>query len=707
MNAMMLACCDEIVKPSSNGEFWIAGILAVGVGFLFVKVVARRKWMLYGGILLALFGFAVYMWPEVFDGQGESRGILAAVSKSFSAFYPSRGGFENEFQWSSWYWLYHTLAIIYVTMILVALFAGEFLNWTLIFLRKSLRLMRFKVPINVFWGYSEEAKALAQGLDDGRDSVVFVMPESKRLWLGLDEDEDVHAVAKAGWKWVTGAPSARNWLSFEKQHFFVGPDGHANVVEAQRLIRHLIDSNFRGRMPIYVRLWPEAEDDAIYKWVDKWNNELDKIHSDIEVIAVREESIVSRKFLVEHPMLDCPDIGIDPTTASVSDAFKLLLVGFGVQGERLLGDMICDAQYLDVNGKPVKISVDVVDKDPATFGRFQGRCQEACSRYNIDFRTYDARSAAFWDWLREDWRPKYNRIVVCTQDDIINLELANEIANWFAQTYRSRKEDLKKTIFARVRRSSLVSVLSDGIDTYQLFGDIQDTYSSQWLLKDKWDEGAIFVNGVYNVDDTPKWSSKVDWYKTLEKSRGKGYWRKQTTFNKESSRASFLHIRNLLRLMGYDVWPSRPSDEEIKKKELREITEGQIGELKAYLQNEKYRHRLAASEHMRWMAFHLVRGWKKWDPTEEELKKMADGGDGGKKKVEPNSMKRVLLHANLVDFDELDEMDKRFNAVNAKNKQGRVDSMKKDDDIVLGLEAVFAAGFFVAKKEKRDNERAG
>ena len=107
---------------------------------------------------------------------------------------------------------------------------------------------------------------------------------------------------------------------------------------------------------------------------------------------------------------------------------------------------------------------------------------------------------------------------------------------------------------------------------------------------------------------------------------------------------------------------------------------------------------LAASEHMRWMAFHLVRGWKKWIPTEEELETLSNGGT---KMVEPNSMKYAYIHANLVDFDELDALDEIFNAVNRKNNAGIVDSKKKDDDIVFGLEAVFAAGFFVAQKPSR------
>ena len=139
---------------------------------------------------------------------------MGSFSKSLSAFYPSRGGFEEGFEASSWYWAFHALAIFYITVLLVALFGREMLNRLSIVVR-----MLRKHPLNVFWGYGEEAKTIAQGISDGKDSVVFVMPESKRLWTGLNDEDDIHAVAKAGWKWITGKSSARRSLIRAKRHF--------------------------------------------------------------------------------------------------------------------------------------------------------------------------------------------------------------------------------------------------------------------------------------------------------------------------------------------------------------------------------------------------------------------------------------------------------------------------------------------------------
>jgi hypothetical protein len=298
----------------------------------------------------------------------------------------------------------------------------------------------------------------------------------------------------------------------------------------------------------------------------------------------------------------------------------------------------------------------------------------------------------------------YNRIVVCTQSDEFNLELANDIANHYMADHgefrqADGRDKLKNTIFARVRDHSLSVSIKDGHvngeDSYQIFGDSADTYDARTLLDDRWDAGAVFLNGVWNAAP-PEGTSPIEWYKA-NKNLGIGYWREQSTFNRESSRASFMNLRNILRLMGYAAFPSRPSDEEIARQGLREVPRSRIGEMLSKMLNEKCGRTLAESEHRRWMAFHFVRGWKRWIPDEGELRDLSADGT---RCVRPNSMKnRARVHANLVDFKELGDVDEIFNAVNRANGQPLVDSTKKDDDIIFGLEAIYDAGFFVARKE--------
>ena len=200
---------------------------------------------------------------------------------------------------------------------------------------------------------------------DGRSSVVFALREGRTPWFSMKLSDAVHALALEGWKWIYGAPGRIALLNGATQHFFLGPNGHENVSGAESLISALAgirtDSGAKDELvKVYVRVHSLAHDDIIFRWADSWNT---REELNVEVVILREESIVSRDFLFEYPMLDCPDIVRDTKTARVKGEFKILLVGFGAQGRTLLNDMICDAQYLDNEGNRLRIKADVVDKD--------------------------------------------------------------------------------------------------------------------------------------------------------------------------------------------------------------------------------------------------------------------------------------------------------------------------------------------------------
>ncbi len=668
-------------------------IIIVPVAILFSAallarfVVIRHEYlMMFVGFALIVFGCVVYFRP------GE---ILEPACRTFSSFFPSRGDFESSYG-ESWYFLFHACAIVYLLSLLLAFFGIGLVNRLFIAMRKV-----FRRRLEVFWGYCDEARCLAGTMDD-RGRIVFALRGSKETWLELQDNEAVHVLAKDGWKWIYGTPDNSALLCADR-HFFLSPNGHENVASAEILMKELEARACPREVSIYVRAWSEADDDVLYKWADGWNSHLLKEKIDASIEIVREEAIVSRKFLVDHPMLDCPGIGIDTESATVSGEFRVLVVGFGIQGERLAADMICDAQFLGADGQGVPISVDAVDASPLSYGWFKENCAEAYSRYIGSFQCFEAGGELFWEWIKKQL--PYNRIVVCTQSDEFNLELANDIANHYMADHREfrqadGRDKLKNTIFARVRDHSLSVSIKDGHvngeDSYQIFGDSADTYDARTLLNDRWDAGAVFINGVWNASP-PEGTSRIEWYKA-NKNLGIGYWREQSTFNRESSRASFMNLRNILRLMGYAVFPTRPSDEEIARQGLREVPSSQIREMLSEKLNEKCGRTLAESEHRRWMAFHFVRGWKRWVPDEGELRDLSADGT---RCVKPNSMKnRARIHANLVDFKELDDVDEVFNAVNRANGQPLVDSKKKDDDIVSGLEAIYDAGFFVARKKE-------
>ena len=636
---------------------------------------------------------------------------LSSVNKSLSSFFPSRGGYDDSEEVAgcerSWYfplfWIFHFLALLYMVSIFVAVFGVELVNRVSVCLRsvgwpcvqQPFRLRRKPGVFNVFWGVDEESCVLASqvgtdGLSDfTQKSIVFVLPEGEVSWLGLKNDDcQVRNLIAHGWKWIIGNTSNMGLLKSARRHFFLGSDGHKNVAHAEALMTALEKLKeeegevcVQKPVSVYVRAWPEADDDALYKWSDGWNTRMSESKMDVEVEIVREESIVSRDFLIKNPMLDCPGIKLDACNATVSGEFRILVLGFGVQGERLMSDMVCDAQFLDANGKRVPIHVDVADQDAASFGWFKGNCQVACQRFDIKFFKMNVRSERFWHWLRT--RREYNRVVVCTHDDVVNLELANDIANYYGVHFGRSSDMISKVVFARVREHSLSgAVTRDDNKPYRVFGDSYDTYLPNALLNDKWNRGAVILNGIWYAGGIQRRKEEL----VKNPAYDQCCWRGMSTFDKESTRASLFHQRNILRLIGYRV-----SAGGTHKGTMSEDMESAVVEKK-----NKFINVLAESEHIRWIAFHLLRGWLRWTPDEAELQKLVKELAG--KSVKTNTLKKLgyKLHAALADIPNLEIVDQMFKKVNEANSLP-VDkpSKDKDNDLVYGIEAVKCAGFSV------------
>ena len=644
--------------------------------------------MIYVGLSLILFGCLGY--SDSASGLGNP---FMSVCNAFQAFFPSRGEYDDGTAVKSlhlWrvcaYWFFQYAVLVYSLSIVVAFFGIEFVNTLAVKWR-----IRNGRSVNIFWDFSNEARWLEKIIscdkdgsdtmpEDDRESIVFALRESKRSWLRAQDTETVQILAKEGWKWLYGAPGKSVFLNGAKRHFFLGQNGHENVAGANALVR-----SYKGENPIqvYVRVDSAADDNILYAWADKLN----RGRRNVEIIVVREEAIVSCRFLWEHPMLDCPGIQIYPQVpkAVVDGRFRLLIIGFGNQGERLMSDSICDAQFLEQDGESVPIEVNVVDRDEASFGWYEGNCRSACRNYGIQFTKLDVEKTEFWDWLRAEVR--FNRIIVCTRDDRLNISVAHDISKWYkvthADTWQSYRKPGQAIVYARVRDaliSQYVNATYDGeVAPFMTFGSIEDIYDRA-LVDNKWWKAAIWVNGLY--------CNAKDKYEADEK------WREAKSFERESSFASAFHQRNLLRLAGYKIVDNRkdgvavdaPIDQnwEAALTDMKRNCWGAFGRI----------------EHLRWMAFHFVRGVECWCPQKSELEKLAVDG-GKRRKVKPNMLLKSeerYVHAALRKFDDLPQVDELFKSVNLSNGQEPDSPLQdKDSDLTYGFNALRKAGFSIRR----------
>ncbi len=392
-------------------------------------------------------------------------------------------------------------------------------------------------------------------------------------------------------------------------------------------------------------------------------------------------------------MLDCPKIKICPKNdrgekkkGVVEGQFRVLIIGFGNQGERLMDDMICDAQFVDSEGRCIPIAVDVVDGDESSFGWFKGNCREACDRFGIAFSNLDVESEHFWDWLKK--KEAYSRIIVCTGDDKKNISIAHDISRFYklrhAEYWRTYKKPNQAIVYARVRDALIDQYVVDAYknDTppFLTFGNLKSIYSYKDLCEGAWWEAAIWVNGLYRGA------------KTLTEARKK--WiegDKTSSFDKESSFASAFHQRNLLRLIGYVISAGKSDDSAKSERAWNAV-------LSEEEKKKPYWKLFARIEHLRWMAFHFVRGVECWRPDVDELKMLAIDRNGYKQ-VKPNMLLKGNIryaHAALKEFDELPAVDKLFAEVNAANDK-KIDAPLQDKDYALttGFDALRKAGFVI------------
>ena len=270
-------------------------------------------------------------------------------------------------------------------------------------------------------------------------------------------------------------------------------------------------------------------------------------------------------------------------------------------------------------------------------------------------------------------------------EDRLNISIAHDISKLYkikhSDMWQSCTKSGQAIVYARVR-DALISkyvkeTYKDRCPPFLTFGSMEDIYD-RYLLGNKLWQAAVCLNGLYNEVEKPK-EVEIKW-------------REAKSFDRESSFAASFHQRNLLRLVGYEIV------------EKDDVTADEVSgcDWDAVLDDMKsnYGDSFNRIEHLRWMAFHFVRGVECWLPQKSELEKLAVVGDV-KRKVKPNMLLKSderYVHAALREFEDLPQVDALFESVNQANGQTPdAPLQKKDSDLTKGFEALRKAGFSIRR----------
>jgi len=324
------------------------------------------------------------------------------------------------------------------------------------------------------------------------------------------------------------------------------------------------------------------------------------------VMTLDEPEMVARMLIRSCPPYK--SLVFDENGRAVRD-FHGVIVGFGQVGQAVLRRLVMNSQFQGNTGKIVVFAPDYEKR----MGWLCHECREMLSHYNIEMYPYDGRSSQLYDYL-EDHAETINYVAICAGSETANLEISERL-----QLFLQRR-GCDSPILMCSSRGVSYSTGGDHIISHRI-------YVPEILCSDQIDRMAMILNQSYQ--------------KTGDMLEN---WKRCNYFERMSSRAAADFYDALLYCAGV-------TSEEAKR---NWNPQGML------LEN------LAASEHLRWNAFHYCMGFRPM--TEEEFQERAKEyalerakGSNTKYRITKDVEKRI--HACMIPWEELDAYSAKENAV--------------------------------------------
>lgn len=330
------------------------------------------------------------------------------------------------------------------------------------------------------------------------------------------------------------------------------------------------------------------------------------------VLAFDPYTLAARQMI--HTLPPCQTVSFDEDGRGTTD-FSAVIIGFGKMGRAVLNQLFMNGQFAGSGFR-----VDVFDEHP----QIGSMTDSEMLKRDIVFHPFDGKSKELYEHLKSN---KTSYIVICSGDELLNRELAQELTNWFGSLDRT------PAIVQIDKNGLLCSRHGETALTWQKL------YNAESLDLEKADRLAMVINQQYYSDNG----------KTAAEN-----WKACDYFSRISCRASADFAPSFLWMIGSDNWTD-------------------LALTNARIEN------LSQTEHLRWQAFHEVMGWHPMPP--EIWRQRADAYAAGNHGIRVGKDSGKRLHACMIPWEELDELSARENAVTG----GHVDYKAMDRDNVLAL----------------------
>ncbi|MCL2312246.1 MAG: hypothetical protein FWC41_07145 [Firmicutes bacterium] len=372
---------------------------------------------------------------------------------------------------------------------------------------------------------------------------------------------------------------------------------------------------------------------SVSKFYDSWtNDEYEKVRSCFELIvrtqnklthSVIENYVNNAPFKVPYSLFNDAELiaaevvkqfppidtlTINTQNAKIIDTYETLIIGFDETGEAILRKLIEATQFV---GTQFKATV-VINETNECAKHYFVNYPEIKNHFNVSFLNIDAQSNKFYEWLNQQNTIK--QIMVSAGSDKENIFIASEVS---------------------------ISLSNRNISYIPVIVIARDNEASFWKLRN-WpflhfvgmNETIFTERKVLKADYLYKAKAIHQFYNQLKPFAQRIAWEQLSDIKKETNIAIAESLYAKLKLMG---------------KTFEEVKQMSEMEFQLFLQAQPERLlNLAIAEHLRWNATYFTNGWKTW-----HLKEIPEDS--------PHQNEKQKLHACLVDWNALKEVEKRFN----------------------------------------------
>ncbi len=626
---------------------FIIGIIILGIMLYFAfKNRFKRKACLSSvmiGILLSTFVMVLPIFfkaSESFDGD-----LYAALQSLIFALKTIGGGQDHEYMAdlavSGWFRTVY-LAINYICFIACPLMTSSLI---LSFIGDAFDKMLYHLSFNrkcyVFSALNEKSLNLLSSMGK-KGTVIFCNSKD------CDESLKNNAKRLGGILVYCSVENLKLKKNTEYRFYLIEEDQDNNVEFAQDLInKH--QETCQNKIVIYAFTESGTNVNFLESLIAK--------NSNVEIRCIDEIALMCNDLIFKHPLYVVPQ---NSKTISVA------IVGLGRYGLRMLKTVCWAGQIEGYN-----LKIRAYDKQADVIkNRFYSDCPEVATFQNVEFIKIDVDSVDFkTEILKPENSLDATYIVIAMGDDQLNLTISDELYRLFR---RSNNFDNSKmpNIFTRVRsdvktHSFLKNAKFLTDRNIHLFGTLESIYSNSTLFNSAIENLAFAVHLTYwgaieKAKDTEDFNAVYSDFRTNE-------------YERRASMAAALHLAAKLVSCGAMENTKTTPDQK------------DLDNFKKWISDDDNLDILAKNEHLRWNVFMASEGYV---PSDFESIKIYSPQTKNHKDLISKS------HPCIIPWDDLDELEEKYNALAVANGYKVADFKKYDREIVERIPDIFT----VAKK---------